>query len=886
MPKSNKSGGFKAAKNYEPRTPGKGGPKAGSRSAGHRGFRPEEEGAARKQRWNSDDRASRGAAPSGRGTDRPSYGDRPARGERPSYNDRPERGAYGDRPARGTDRPSYGDRPARGTDRPSYGDRPARGNDRPSYGDRPARGNDRPSYGDRPARGGDRPSYGDRSERPSYGDRPARGGDRPSYGDRSERPSYGDRPARGGYERPSRENGFHKSGTGTGRSERPGTGRSERPGSDRGEGPAYGRDERPAYNRGERPAYNRDERPSYGRDDRGGRSEPARTDRQKWNDARNEERRSAIAAERAAERAAGKTGKAPRVDENGFNRSTRPEKDFRPAERTERPKRSWDRDDRAPRTSDYQRPSTDRTERPSRSFDRDDRTERPARTGGYDRAARDERPDRTERPARSFDDRPKRSFDRDERPARTGGYDRADRGPRSDDRSAGTERPSSFYPNRDAKPAYGTNHGDDDIVLERLEAKATIAEEVEGVTFADLGLGENIVKMLTGQGADSPFPIQAATIPMVLKGKDVLGRGRTGSGKTIAFGAPLVERLLENGGGANRKPGRKPRALILAPTRELALQIDRTVQPIARSVGLFTTQIYGGVSQHRQVGALQRGVDIIIGTPGRIEDLIEQRRLDLSEVTITVLDEADHMCDLGFLEPVQRILRRTRPGGQKLLFSATLDKGVAKLVDEFLVEPSVHEVAGEDQASSTIDHRVLIVESRDKSDIIKQLADRHGKTLIFSRTRAYAEMLTEQLEDAGFPATSLHGDLNQSRRTRNLQMLTSGKVNVLVATDVAARGIHVDDIDLVIQADAPDEYKTYLHRAGRTGRAGKKGTVVTLIGRSRGRRMDELLGRAEIEAEMITVQPGDRILREISADTDQTGAPTGPGASAGSADAR
>jgi superfamily II DNA/RNA helicase len=796
MPKNNKSGGYKPAKNYEPRTPSKGGPKSGSRSPGHRGFRPESDEAPRKQRWTSDDRSSRGAAPSSRGTDR--------------------------------------------SERPSYGDRPARtGRWESSQRDGAATSRDR--------RTGDSGS----SDRSS------------SYNDRSERPSYGDRPARGGYERPNRDNGFNKSGTGTGRTERPAYNRGDRDDrpaynrGDRTERPAYNRgdrDDRPAYNRGDRtdrPAYNRGDRtdrPAYGRDERGGRGEPARTDRQKWNDARNEERRAAVAAERAAERAAGKTGKAPRVDENGFNRSTRPEKDFRPAERTERPKRSWDRDDRAPRTNDYQRPSANRAERPSRSFD-----DRPKRSF-----------DRDERPARGNDDRPKRTFERDDRASgahRASGADRADRTDR--------DRSSSFYPNRDAKPTYGTHHGDDDVVLERLEAQATVAEEVEGVSFGDLGLGGNIVNALVELGAEAPFPIQAATIPMVLQGKDVLGRGRTGSGKTIAFGAPLVERLLENGGGANRKPGRKPRALILAPTRELALQIDRTVQPIARSVGLFTTQIYGGVSQHRQVGALQRGVDIIIGTPGRIEDLIEQRRLDLSEVTITVLDEADHMCDLGFLEPVQRILRRTRPGGQKLLFSATLDKGVAKLVDEFLVEPSVHEVAGEDQASSTIDHRVLIVESRDKSDVIKQLADRHGKTLIFSRTRAYAEMLAEQLEDAGFPATSLHGDLNQARRTRNLQMLTSGRVNVLVATDVAARGIHVDDIDLVIQADAPDEYKTYLHRSGRTGRAGKKGTVVTLIGRSRGRRMHELLGRAEIEAEMVTVVPGDQILREISADTDQ-----------------
>ena len=402
-------------------------------------------------------------------------------------------------------------------------------------------------------------------------------------------------------------------------------------------------------------------------------------------------------------------------------------------------------------------------------------------------------------------------------------------------------------------------------VYERLEAIVITAGEVDGVTFADLGLGSNIVRQLASMGAEAPFPIQAATIPDVLSGKDVLGRGKTGSGKTIAFGAPLVERLMENNGGKDRQMGRKPRALILAPTRELAMQIDRTVQPIARSVGLFTTTIVGGVPQYKQVSALQRGVDIVIATPGRVEDLIEQGRLDLSNVFVTVLDEADHMCDLGFLEPVQRILHETKEGGQKLLFSATLDKGVATLVKEFLVEPAVHEVAGEDQASSTIDHRVLLIEQRDKRAIIEQLAAGDGKTLIFTRTRAFAEEMSDYLEDAGIPATSLHGDLNQSRRTRNLQLLTSGRVNVLVATDVAARGIHVDDISLVIQADAPEEYKTYLHRSGRTGRAGKVGTVVTLINRNRRRKMDELLGRAEIEAKSEYAAPGDALLAELAA---------------------
>jgi superfamily II DNA/RNA helicase len=262
------------------------------------------------------------------------------------------------------------------------------------------------------------------------------------------------------------------------------------------------------------------------------------------------------------------------------------------------------------------------------------------------------------------------------------------------------------------------------------------------------------------------------------------------------------------------------------------------------------------VPQARQVGALKRGVDIVIGTPGRIEDLLEQGHLDLSRIEIVVLDEADHMCDLGFLEPVERILQATKRGGQRLLFSATLDAAVQKLVDGFLTDPAVHEVAGEDQQSSTIDHHVLLIEQKDKIRLIAELSDRDDKTLVFVRTRAFAEELAEELGDMGIPTTSLHGDLNQTKRTRNLERLTSGRVKVLVATDVAARGIHVDDIGIVIQADAPEEYKTYLHRSGRTGRAGHHGVVVTLIGRSRRRRLDELLKRAEIKPNVEQVPPG------------------------------
>ncbi|WP_326496489.1 DEAD/DEAH box helicase [Curtobacterium sp. 260] len=558
--------------------------------------------------------------------------------------------------------------------------------------------------------------------------------------------------------------------------------------------------------------------------------------------------------------------RAPRRDDDRgarrFDRDDRAPRRFdrddrAPRRDDDRAPRRFDRDDRAPRRDDDRGARRfDRDDRAPRRFDRDDRA--PHRDD--DRGAR--RPDRDDRPQRRSFDRAPRRFDRDDRAPRR--FDRDDRPQRrssDDDRAPRRDRD-------DSRPAYVPA---DDVKLEKLQAEATVAADVEGVTFADLGIGGNISRALAEMGATAPFPIQAATIPDVLSGKDVLGRGRTGSGKTIAFGAPLVEKLMEHGGGTKRKMGRAPRALILAPTRELALQIDRTVQPIARSVGLFTTQIYGGVPYGRQEGALERGVDIIVGTPGRVQDLMNKGKLDLSEVVVSVLDEADHMCDLGFLEPVREILSATAevtPQGnraQKLLFSATLDAQVASLVSEFLHEPSVHEVAGEDQASSTIDHRVLVVEQRQKDQVLEELVAGDGKTIVFARTRAYAERLADQFEDAGIRATSLHGDLNQSRRTRNLQLLTSGRVNVLVATDVAARGIHVDDVSLVVQADAPDDYKAYMHRSGRTGRAGKEGTVVTLVPRGRVRKIEGILENAEIEADLVQAAPGDGIVAELAA---------------------
>ena len=601
---------------------------------------------------------------------------------------------------------------------------------------------------------------------------------------------------------------------------------------ERGNRPQRGNDDRPARTYGnDRPARSygdRDARPARSYDDR-----PARS----------------YGNDRDARPARSNDDRPARA----WDRDSRP---ARSDDRTDRPARTWDRDSRPARSTD---------DRPARSFDRDARParsydDRPARSYGTDRDARPARSYDNDRPARSYsNDRPARTFDRDSRPAR----------------SFDNDRPAKSWDNDRAPQRDGAGHSSaprvqhEDVVLERLTAQAVTAGEVDGTTFGDLGLGQNIVRVLAELGAASPFPIQAATIPDVLAGKDVLGRGRTGSGKTIAFGAPLVERLLALSAGADkgarREFGRAPRALILAPTRELALQIDRTVQPIAQSVGLFTTQIYGGVPYARQLGALQRGVDIVIGTPGRVGDLAAQGKLDLSKTIITVLDEADHMCELGFAEPVQEILDRTAKGGQKLLFSATLDKGVADIVARYLVDPAVFEVSGEDQASSTIDHQVLLLDQRDKQQVLIELASGPGKKLVFARTRAFAEQLADLLDENGIRAESIHGDLNQSRRTRALEKFTSGRVDVMVATDVAARGIHVDDIALVIQADAPDEYKAYLHRSGRTGRAGKEGTVVTLVPRSRRRRTEELLARAEITANWTTVVPGDAFIEELAA---------------------
>ncbi|WP_230486848.1 DEAD/DEAH box helicase [Nocardioides anomalus] len=345
-------------------------------------------------------------------------------------------------------------------------------------------------------------------------------------------------------------------------------------------------------------------------------------------------------------------------------------------------------------------------------------------------------------------------------------------------------------------------------------------------SFAELGVPADLAAVLQTRGITTPTPIQAATLPDSLAARDVLGRGRTGSGKTYAFLLPLVARLAAS--RSPRRPGR-PRALVLAPTRELVGQIEEALAPLAAAYGLTTRTVFGGVGQGPQVNALRKGVDIVLACPGRLEDLIQQRHCDLGAVEITVLDEADHMADLGFLPAVRRLLAATPKDGQRLLFSATLDKGVDVLVRQFLRQPVTHEADSAQSPVAKMDHHVLHLSREQRVPVLVDLTSAPGRTVVFTRTKHGAKALARQLNRSGVPAVELHGNLGQGARTRNMEAFHSGRATTLVATDIAARGIHVDDVALVVHADPPAEHKAYLHRSGRTARAGAAGTVITLM---------------------------------------------------------
>ncbi|MFF4473839.1 DEAD/DEAH box helicase [Streptomyces sp. NPDC001599] len=395
--------------------------------------------------------------------------------------------------------------------------------------------------------------------------------------------------------------------------------------------------------------------------------------------------------------------------------------------------------------------------------------------------------------------------------------------------------------------------------VEAVEASAT-TESPEAVeapeaapepTFADLGLPEGVVRKLAQNGVTTPFPIQAATIPDALAGKDILGRGRTGSGKTLSFGLPTLATLA---GGRTEK--HKPRAVILTPTRELAMQVADALQPYGDVLGLKMKVVCGGTSMGNQIYALERGVDVLVATPGRLRDIINRGACSLENVQIAVLDEADQMSDLGFLPEVTELLDQVPAGGQRMLFSATMENEIKTLVDRYLKDPALHEVDAAQGAVTTMSHHILVVKPKDKAPVTAAIASRKGRTIIFVRTQLGADRVAEQLRDAGAKADALHGGMTQGARTRTLADFKDGYVNVLVATDVAARGIHVDGIDLVLNVDPAGDHKDYLHRAGRTARAGRTGTVVSLSLPHQRRQIFRLMEDAGVDATRHIIQGG------------------------------
>jgi superfamily II DNA/RNA helicase len=391
-----------------------------------------------------------------------------------------------------------------------------------------------------------------------------------------------------------------------------------------------------------------------------------------------------------------------------------------------------------------------------------------------------------------------------------------------------------------------------------LAPVAPVAGLAPVATFASLGVPAPLVTSLAADGITVPFPVQAATLPDALAGRDILGRAQTGSGKTLGFSIPLVARLADGYTMACR-----PRGLVLVPTRELAVQVHAVLAPLARAMGLSVATVYGGVPQGPQVAALRNRADIVVACPGRLADLIGQDHCHLGDVEISVLDEADHMADLGFLPAVRQLLDATPPEGQRLLFSATLDGAVDVLARRFLSGPARHSV---DDASppAQIVHHLLTVAPADRVPVVATLASGDNRVLIFTRTKHGAQKLARQLNLAGAPAAELHGNLTQGARSRNLAAFGSGEVRIMVATDIAARGIHVDGIDLVIHADPPTEHKAYVHRSGRTARGGADGAVVTVQTSAQAAEVRTLMRKAGVTPQAATASPGSAVLRSIA----------------------
>ena len=597
--------------------------------------------------------------------------------------------------------------------------------------------------------------------------------------------------------------------------------------------------------------------------------------------------RSKLRAKRYQEQTASK----PRPTEEPAERSARIERSQRPDSRAKKFVKEREVRESAPRAERTERPTTrpefkktyKKAERPERpAFKREDSRPpfkkdsdtRPTnrRDAVKAKIARtdDGRPNFEPRKREKFDPtRPKKSSVAPDTRAANFRAERPVRDRRND---------SSAYARDDFK-SHSKSHsnaavdfGADDNYISANLADANLVDATPlteiTTTFADLGIAAPLVNALSKQGILHPFPIQIATLPDALAGHDILGRGQTGSGKTLAFGLALLNNL----NGKVAKP-HKPLALVLTPTRELAQQIDEVLMPLARSIGHESVVVAGGMSYSKQITAMRRGTAILVATPGRLIDLLNKGEVQLDQLQITVLDEADQMADMGFLPVVKEILDQAKLDGQRLLFSATLDRGVDSLVRQYLKNPKTHSLQNDRASVSTMEHYVLVMNPTDKDDITNQVAARNGKTILFVKTQRGADRLADKLAHAGVPVGALHGGKSQAVRTRTLALFKETPNAALVATDVAARGIHVDGISLVVHVDAPTDHKDYLHRAGRTARAGEAGTVVTLATTRQQKSIGGLTQRAGVTPKFVGVTPLSTELMKITGAQEPTGIP-------------
>ena len=541
---------------------------------------------------------------------------------------------------------------------------------------------------------------------------------------------------------------------------------------------------------------------------------------------------------------------------------------------TDKPRRS--RDDSPAGGRRVRSDDAPATRRPARSDDSAPRARRPRSDEASakprtSRFAEDSRPERKPRTKRTFNDSVDfRDEDRGGRsrsvaPARkkpAGSYDSDSRGeprkrssaPRRDSGSSYDRRP----PRTNSRPPAAGK------AMKRQAQPAPSGTE----TFESVGVHPALVKLLAKDGITEPFSIQQATLPDAIAGLDVLGRAQTGSGKTLAFGLAMLTKLA----GRKAKP-RQPLGLVLVPTRELAMQVTDALTPLARVIDLDVRLIAGGMPYAKQIDALRRGVPILVSTPGRLSDLVDQGHCDLSQIQVVVLDEADQMCDMGFMPQMIDILDLVPTQGQRLLFSATLDGDVDRLVSRYLKDPVLHETSATGASVTTMEHHVLIVEPREKEEVLQHIAARNGKSILFVRTQAAADRISSELAHVGIPVGALHGGKSQNLRTRTINEFREGVTDVLVATDVAARGIHVDGISLVVHVDPPGDPKDYLHRSGRTARAGDEGRVVTIIGPRQQRTVLAMMDRIGVEPEVTRVTADSRALAEITGAQEPSGKP-------------